>query len=378
VHVWDNEGREYIDLIQGVAVHPLGHAHPEVVRAMREQISQVVHVSNLFDNPTQMQLAAELVELSGLSQVFFANSGTEATEGALKFVRKYWYAQGQTERIQVVSFGQSFHGRTYGSLSATGQVKLQTGFGPLLSGFTCLDINQPELLEQTLSSQTAAVILEPILAEGGVITPDPAFVELLFKLREQYGFLIIADEVQTAFHRTGPFWGSQNWPGTPDLITLAKPLGGGLPLGAVLVSQDIAAAVKPGDHGSTFGGNPVACAAGLALLKVLKNPGFAEACNESARYFRQKLLSWVMCHPDYFTPTLLGKGWIIGIPALLDLNQFQKCCRQEGLLIHRAGTQVIRLLPPVNLATSLAEPILQRLQSALNHYKQMETNHEKA
>lgn len=370
VHVWDDKGKQYIDLVQGVAVQPLGHNHPVVLKAIHDQVDSLIHVSNLYHTPAQHLLAAELFALGSFHKLFFCNSGTEANEAAIKFARKYWHHKGATDRIQIISFNQSFHGRTYGSLAATGQEKFQKGFGPMLSGFTALPLGDVSALQKAVSHKTAAMILEPILAEGGVMMPSKEFLAEIFALKEKFGFLMIADEVQTAFGRMGAFFGSSNWPGKADIITLAKPLGGGLPLGATLLNEAVASAIAAGDHGSTFGGNPVACAAGAAILSVMREPNFFEASTLRARVFRQKILAWVLAHPREFGPSLLGEGWLIGIPTTLDLTKFQACCRSHGLLVHRAGVSVMRFLPPLTLSEDVMDQVIDILEQSFKTYHQ--------
>ena len=349
--VWDTDGRKYLDLTAGIAVNALGHADPVVVAAILEQASRIAHASNLYFTPLHGRMASILCRHSGMDKAFFCNSGTEATEAALKFVRKSWFDKGSAWRHEIVSFQNSFHGRTYGALAATGQDKIQTGFGPLLPGFVRSPLT-PEGLHEFVGAHTAAVILEPILAEGGVIEPSAEFVATLNELQDKHGFLLIVDEVQTGLGRTGEWFAFPALGLRPDLVTLAKPLGGGLPLGAVLLKQTVADAIKPGDHGTTFGGNPVAVAAGLAVLDRLEKPGFLEGVREVAARLRSGLESLRGRGPF---GELRGRGFLIGVQVSCDPGKIIEAAREEGLIVYRAGAEVLRMLPPLVLTADQAD-----------------------
>jgi predicted acetylornithine/succinylornithine family transaminase len=356
--VWDTEGRKYLDLTAGIAVNALGHADPLVVAAIHEQASRMAHTSNLYFTPLHGRMAQVLCRHGGMDKAFFCNSGTEANEAAIKFARKFWHERGSTWRHEIVSFQDSFHGRTYGALSATGQDKIQTGFGPLLPGFVRSALS-PEGLRESVGAHTAAVILEPILAEGGVIEPSPEFIATLNELQEKHGFLLIADEIQTGLGRTGEWFAHKAIGLRPDLVTLAKPLGGGLPLGAVLLKQTVADAIKPGDHGTTFGGNPVAVAAGLAVLDRLERPGFLEGVREVAARLRAGLASLSGRGPF---GEVRGKGFLIGIQVSCDPGKIMEAAREEGLIVYRAGAHVLRLLPPLVLSAGQADLAVEGLR----------------
>src|ERR1035437_9520734 len=343
--VWDVDGRKYLDLTAGIAVNALGHADPLVVAAIHEQASKIAHASNLYFTPLHGRMAEVLCRHSGLDKAFFCNSGTEANEAAIKFARKFWNERGSAWRHEIVGFQNSFHGRTYGALSATGQDKIQTGFGPLLPGFVRSPLT-PEGLRESLGAHTAAVILEPILAEGGVIEPSPEFVATLNELQDKHGFLVIADEIQTGLGRTGEWFAFSALGLRPDLVTLAKPLGGGLPLGAVLLKQAVADCIHPGDHGTTFGGNPVAMAAGLAVLDRLEKPGFLEGVREVSARLRAGLGS--LCGRGPFGE-VRGRGFLMGVQVSCDPGKIIQAAREEGLIVYRAGANVLRLLPPLVL-----------------------------
>ena len=349
--VWDTDGRKYLDLTAGIAVNALGHADPVVVAAIHEQASRIAHASNLYFTPLHGRMASILCRHTGLDKAFFCNSGTEANEAAIKFVRKFWYDRGSAWRHEIVSFQDSFHGRTYGALAATGQDRIQTGFGPLLPGFVRSPLT-PEGLREFVGAHTAAVILEPILAEGGVIEPSPEFVATLNELQDKHGFLLIADEIQTGLGRTGEWFAFPASGLRPDLVTLAKPLGGGLPLGAVLLTHSVANAIKPGDHGTTFGGNPVAVAAGLAVLDRLEKPGFLDGVREVASRFRSGLASLRGRGPF---GEVRGRGFLIGVEVSCDPGLVIEAAREEGLIVYRAGAHVLRLLPPLVLTADQAD-----------------------
>jgi predicted acetylornithine/succinylornithine family transaminase len=374
-YVWDAEGRRYLDCVSGVAVNALGHGHPAVTAAIVEQAGKFLHASNLYVLPTQRDLAAKLADLSGFPSVFFGNSGTEANEGAFKFTRKYFSASARPDRFEIISFSDSFHGRTYAALTATGQPKMWEGFGPLPHGFLTVPANDVAALKRAVGSNTAAILYEPVQAEGGVVNMEPATAEVLRALQAE-GVLLIADEIQTGLWRTGTFLGSEALGLKPDLVTLAKPLGGGLPLGAILLSEKIAAALKAGDHGSTFGGNPVACAAGLAVLGVLADPAFQKDYQDRIALLRDGLEKLLQAKgaAGIQVGALRGRGFLIGfqykgkasaenqgdgVPAL------QKRLRDAGVLAHRAGADVLRLLPPLTFSRAEIAELLAALDKAL-------------
>lgn len=350
--VWDTEGRRYLDCVAGIAVNALGHSDPAVVAAVCEQASRLIHSSNLYHVPGQGRLAQILCEASGLQRAFFCNSGTEANEAAIKFARRYWHANGSAWRHEIATFEGSFHGRTYGALSATGQDKFQEGFGPMLPGFVRVPFNDAQALIAAVGPHTAAVIIEPILAEGGVLEPDAEFVLCLQDLQRRHKFLLIVDEIQTGLGRGGSLFAHQSLGFSADIVTLAKPLGGGLPLGAVLMSSRVAECLKPGDHGSTFGGNPVAVAAGLVVMERLTTPGFLEQVNQVAAHLRQGLESLV----DGKTfLSVRGHGMILGLVTPLPPGQIIEAARDRGLLVTRAGADVVRLVPPLVLSREQAD-----------------------
>lgn len=368
-YVWDDAGRRYLDCVSGVAVNALGHGNAAVRDAIVAQAGRFLHAGNLYVLPSQRDLAARLRELSGFDAVFFSNSGTESNEGAIKFARRFFDAAGKPERHEIVSFAGSFHGRTYAAMAATGQDKIRKGFGPLPPGFVHVPANDVAALKAAVGPNTAAVIYEPVQAEGGVVNMEPDTAEALREIQAQ-GVLLIADEIQTGLWRTGTFLGSEALGLAPDLVTLAKPLGGGLPLGAVLLRGKVAAAVKAGDHGSTFGGNPVACAVGLAVLSALSDPAFQKDYQERIALFRGELSALVSRKQKAGIPVgaLRGRGFLAGMRWQGDggdVSALQKRLREKGVLAHRAGADVLRLLPPLTFGREEIAELLNALDAVL-------------
>lgn len=364
--VWDTDGNRYLDCVTGVAVNAFGHLHPPIVAAVKAQLERYLHASNLYLMEPQIRLAEALCRAMGLDKAFFCNSGTEANEGAIKFARRHWLEKGHPGKFQILSFTSSFHGRTYASMAATGQEKIRKGFGPLPEGFRILPVNDAAVLKAAVGPETAAILFEPILAEGGIISVSAEAASAMAEAQAK-GVLLIADEIQTGLGRTGELLASRALGLKPDLVTLAKPLGGGLPLGAVLMREEVAASIHVGDHGSTFGGNPVACAAGLAVLEGLLQTGFLEGARKRAAGLRKELESLILnksaqgidCGP------VVGKGFLTGFRFGGDLAAFQKACRGNGLLVHRAGQDIVRLLPPLNISTEEIGELIDRLDRSM-------------
>ncbi|HEX2612769.1 MAG TPA: acetylornithine transaminase [Fibrobacteria bacterium] len=368
-YVWDDAGRRYLDCVSGVAVNALGHGNAAVRDAIVAQAGKFLHASNLYVLPTQRDLAARLRELSGLDAVFFSNSGTEANEGAIKFARRFFDLAGKPEKNEIVSFLGSFHGRTYASMAATGQAKIRDGFGPLPAGFVHVPANDVAALKAAVGPNTAAVLYEPIQAEGGVVNMEPAMAAALKEIQAQ-GVLLIADEIQCGLWRMGTFLGSEALGLKPDLVTLAKPLGGGLPLGAVLVCKPIAEALHAGDHGSTFGGNPVACAAGLAVVSQLSDAAFQKDYQERVEFFRGELSALIerKQKAGVKVGVLRGRGFLAGMQwgnDSGDVGALQKRLRDAGMLAHRAGADVLRLLPPLTFSRAEISDLIAALDAAM-------------
>jgi predicted acetylornithine/succinylornithine family transaminase len=364
--VWDAEGNRYLDCVTGVAVNAFGHAHPPVLAAIQEQLGRYLHASNLYLLEPQVRLAEALCKAMGMDKAFFCNSGTEANEGSIKFARRHWLEKGRPGKNKILSFASSFHGRTYASMAATGQDKIRTGFGPLPEGFQILPVNDPAALRAAAGPEVAAILFEPVLAEGGIIPITPETAAAMAEVQAG-GALLIADEIQTGLGRTGEILASRALGLNPDIISLAKPLGGGLPLGAVLLRQEIAASIHVGDHGSTFGGNPVACAAGLAVLAELLRDGFLADVRDRAAGLRRDLEALVArkAAQGIAVGPVVGKGFLTGFRYGGDLGAFQKACRANGLLVHRAGSDVVRLLPPLNISREEIGELIDRLDRSM-------------
>jgi len=287
--LWDNEGRQYLDFVSGLAVCNLGHCHPAVVAAISRQAQELLHVSNLYHIRPQIELAQKLVEHSFADKAFFCNSGAEANEAAIKLARRYAWQKWGGKRYKIITFGNSFHGRTLATISATAQTKFQQGFAPLPEGFTYVPFNDLAALETAIDEQTAAVLIEPIQAEGGVNLPAEDFLEGVRRICDRHQLLLILDEVQTGIGRTGKLFAYQHHKLEPDMMTLAKGLGGGVALGALLAKEEVAQAFSPGTHASTFGGNPLACAAALAVLKTILEGDLLNHCREMGQYLEKNL-----------------------------------------------------------------------------------------
>jgi acetylornithine/N-succinyldiaminopimelate aminotransferase len=345
-YVWDDQGKRYLDLLGGLAVNLLGHCHPRVVEAVCRQVSVLSHTSNLYYSGPQVELAAELIRMTGNSgRVFFANSGAEANEAAFKLVRKH-----RPGRYKVIAAQRSFHGRTFAALTATGQIKYRQAFEPLVEGFSYATFNDLSSFEKLIDDQTAAIIIEPIQGEGGIYPADPSFIEGLRQLCDREGLLLIFDEVQCGMGRTGKLWAYENWAVSPDLITAAKGLGGGLPLGVLIVAQPYADLFQPGDHASTFGGNPVVCSAALAVLEVLREPGFLAEVQARGEAFKRDC---EILQEKY--PALIKEFRGLGLICALEMHkplakEIQEKCVAEGLLINAIGDTTLRFLPPLNVS----------------------------
>ncbi|MFC1736612.1 aspartate aminotransferase family protein [Candidatus Hydrogenedentota bacterium] len=343
-HVWDADGNEYLDFFCGIAVTSLGHCHPEVVQAIKDQAEKLMHVSNLYLMVPQTELARRLTEVSFADRCFFCNSGAEANESAMKLARKYWSDKGSTRR-DIIYANKSFHGRTLATLAATGQNKYRAGFDPLPPGFKSVEFNDVSALECAVDENTAAILLEPIQGEGGVNMPDDAYLPGVRKLCDQHGILLILDEVQVGVGRTCELFAHQGLGVEPDMMTLAKAIGGGLPLGVMLAKEELVGVLSPSSHASTFGGNPVCCAAGLATLEVLTSEEFLpHAASVSKRLFHK---ARDLKDQYDFIVDVRGRGMIIGIEMTVDVSDIVRKMRDKGVLIGTAGANVLRMLPPL-------------------------------
>ena len=357
------EGSRYLDLGAGIAVNALGHAHPALVAALTEQAGQLWHVSNLYQIPQQQQLAEMLVDKTFADTVFFTNSGTEAAELAIKMARKYHYERGQADRVQILSFDGAFHGRSTGAIAAAGSEKMTKGFGPLMPGFTQLPWGDHAALQAAITDQTCAVIIEPIQGEGGIrVVPDQC-LKGLRDLCDSTGTLLIFDEVQCGVGRSGKLF-AHEWAGvTPDLMMVAKGIGGGFPLGAVLATEAAASGMVAGSHGSTYGGNPLGCAVGLAVLQIVAEDSFLDAVSQKSAQFRQGLEGLVAAHPQVFE-AVRGQGLILGLKCKASNLDIVKAAYGEQLLTVPAADNVIRLLPALNISAPEITEALARLDRA--------------
>lgn len=326
-YLWDVNGKKYLDFFTGLSVCNIGHCNPEVVRAIKKQCGELIHVSNVYYTKPQVELACALVRNSFDGQVFFQNSGAEAMECAIKLVRKYFSGSG---RHEIITFTNSFHGRTLAALSATGQKKFHKGFEPLLEGFRTAEFNHIESVKKCINKKTAAVVIEPVQGEGGVYPAKKEFLQTLQKVCVQNGLLLIFDEVQTGLGRTGEMFAFKSFGVKPDVLVIAKSLGGGLPIGAVIAKRNISNAFKHGDHGSTFGGNPVVCAAAIETLKFITPVILAEV-RETGRYFREKLESLAAGHS--FVKEVRGMGLMLGLQLDIPGRQIVEACRKKACLL---------------------------------------------
>ena len=343
--VWDTDGKEYLDFLGGVAVNCLGHCHPKVVVAIQKQAQRLIHISNYFHIESQTKLAKILVENSFADKVFFCNSGAEANEAAIKLARRYFKEVSGKNKFEIITALNSFHGRTLGTLSATGQEKFKIGFDPLVPGFTHVDFNDIGAIENAITKDTCAVMLEPIQGESGVKIPAPNYLGEVRKLCDRHGLLLILDEVQTGMGRTGKLFAYEHSGITPDIMTLAKGLGGGVPIGAMLATDTVAAAFVPGTHGSTFGGNPLACSAAIATIDVLIEDGFIlDQCKRMGEYFKKKLEE---LHKEF--PSIIaevrGVGLLVGMELTRDGAPIVQACLERGLLINCTAGNILRFMP---------------------------------
>jgi len=363
--VWDNQDNEYLDFISGIAVNTLGHAHPGLTRAIAEQAGSMLHCSNLFHIPAQQQLAERLAALAGLERAFFCNSGAEANEAAIKLARKFFYDQGSSRRT-VITASNSFHGRTLLTLTATGQDKVKTGFDPLPAGFAYVPLNDIEALKATITDQTAAILLEPLQGEGGVNPATPAYLHAVRALCDEHGLLLILDEVQTGIGRCGSMFAFEQAGIKPDILTLAKGLGGGVPIGAMLAREAVATSFGPGTHGSTFGGNPLSCTAALTVLDEIEQQDLLSHVQQRSLQLREGLQALATRFP--VIREIRGQGLLIGAVLTIDAAPVMTAARDAGLLILLAGPQVLRLLPPLNVSAEEIDEALQKLTIALETF----------
>ncbi|QEK10942.1 aspartate aminotransferase family protein [Crassaminicella thermophila] len=362
--VWDIEGKEYIDFVSGVAVNCLGHSHKAITKALSEQSENLIHISNLYWNTNQFKLAKKLVDLSDHDQVFFCNSGTEAVETGLKLARKYGKMKNNNKNT-ILYMKNSFHGRTLGALAVTGQEKYQKDFLPLMEGFDSVNFNDIEDLEKKINENTCAVIIEPIQGEGGIIKAEKAFLQKARELCNKFDALLIFDEVQCGIGRVGTLFAYQSFGVIPDVICMAKGLGGGFPIGAVIAKKKAAIAFVPGDHGCTFGGSPLACAVSLAVLEELVDKGIINKVNEKSKYFVDKLEE-LKCKYDVIE-SIQGIGLMLGIKVKKEPKNIVNKCFEKGLLLVGAGKDVVRILPPLNVLEEEIDKAVTILEEVLDN-----------
>ncbi len=361
--VWDDQGKEYLDLVAGLAVCNLGHAHPQVARAAAAQLAQLVHVSNLYYSTPMVELAELLVRLSFADRVFFANSGAEVNEGAIKLVRRYSRERFGPGRHRIICMENSFHGRTLGALSATGQSKFWQGFDPLLEGFYFVRFNDLEALAAAVDDSVCAVLLEPIQGEGGVCLPDADYLKGVRRLCADKQLLLILDEIQTGLGRTGRLFAHEHFGIQPDVMTLAKALAGGLPMGALLATAEVAGAFIPGTHASTFGGGPVIAAAATAAVSILSDAKLLAEVRAQGDYLQKALLKLKAAFPVIRQVRGLGLMW--GLELALEGGPLVAACRERGVLVNCTQGNVIRLLPPLIVSTDELNRGLRVLEEAL-------------
>jgi predicted acetylornithine/succinylornithine family transaminase len=349
VKVWDVNGKEYLDFAAGIAVCSLGHSHPQVIAAVKEQIEKLTHVSNLYYTEPQIQLAKWLVDNSFADKVFFCNSGAEANEAAIKLARKYAHENMGPDKFELITMKDSFHGRTMATITATGQEKFQFGFTPLLEGFTYVPFNDLQALEKAISVKTCGVMLEPIQGEGGVNIPDDNYLASVREICDRYGILLIVDEVQVGMGRTGKLFAYEHSGIKPDIMTLAKALGNGFPIGAMLATDKIAKAFVPGNHASTFGGNPLAAAAANATMKIMLQEDILEHCRKMGDYFLLQLKKLQQKHK--IIKDVRGTGLMLAAQLNIESGDIVNECLQRGLLIISAGGKTLRFVPPLIITT---------------------------
>ncbi len=361
--LWDAEGREYLDFIAGIAVCNLGHCHPEVVRALQEQAETLFHVSNLYYLEPQARLAQMLAAKSFAARSFFCNSGAEANEAAIKLARLYGRQVLGQAAPEIITMRRSFHGRTLATLSATGQEKIQTGYDPLLAGFRYVPYDDPPAVAAAVNERTCAVMVEPVQGEGGVIVPAPGYLEALRRLCDDRRLLLILDEVQTGMGRTGRLFAYQHTKITPDVMTLAKALGGGFPIGAMLATEPVAALFGPGTHASTFGGNPLACSTAARVLELIDTAAIMENCQRQGEFLRdglQRLAGRHGCIRE-----VRGLGLMVGVELETPVATVVDGCREKGILVGPAGTSTLRLTPPLIVTPAEIEILLSVLDEVL-------------
>ncbi len=367
-YVFGEDGQQYLDFASGIAVNALGHGHPHLTKAIAEQAATLMHVSNLYGSPQGEHLAQRLVDNTFADTVFFTNSGAEAVECAIKTARRYHFANGNPQRHTLITFDTAFHGRTLGTISATNQAKMRDGFEPLLPGFAYAKFNDLEGALALIDDNTAGFLVEPIQGEGGIRQASPEFLTGLRKACDEHGLLLVLDEVQCGYGRTGKFFAHELYGITPDIMSVAKGIGGGFPLGACLATEEAAKGMVPGTHGSTYGGNPLAMAAGEAVLDVILDEGFLDNVTAMGDRLRQGLEQMIPNH-DHLFDSVRGTGLMLGLKLKSDSRAFVAFARDHhNLLLVAAGENVIRILPPLVIDESHIAECIDKLSTAARVY----------
>ena len=368
VWLFTENGEKYLDMGAGIAVNCLGHANPHLTKVLTDQASQLWHTSNLYHIPNQEKLAKNLVQSTFADTVFFTNSGTESMECAIKMARKFHHSNNDPERTEIITFENSFHGRSLAMISAAGSEKLTKGFEPILSGFIQIQYNNIEKLTEVVSKKTAAIVLEPIQGEGGIIPAQEHFLSQVKKLCVENGILLILDEIQCGVGRTGSLFAYEEYDVKPDIMAIAKGIGGGFPLGACLATERAAQGMTAGTHGSTYGGNPLACAVGNAVLGIINDQEFLDKVKDKSLLLKQKLAYLLDQHPDIFEE-IRGKGLMMGLKCKILNTDLVNAGYQKGLITVPGGDNTIRLLPPLNITNKEIDLAVTMLDECAKHLK---------
>jgi acetylornithine/N-succinyldiaminopimelate aminotransferase len=367
VYLYGEQGEKYLDFASGIAVNLLGHGHPVLTKAIQDQAGTLIHVSNLYGSPQGEKLAQRLVDTTFADTVFFTNSGAEAVEASIKTARRYHHHHGNPHKNVLITFSNAFHGRTMATISATNQEKLRDGFAPLLPGFTVVEFDDLEAAKAAMSEHTAGFLLEPIQGEGGIRPGSPEFIQGLRALCDQNDLMLVFDEVQCGYGRTGKMFAYEHYGIEPDIMAVAKGIGGGFPLGACLATEKAAAGMVIGTHGSTYGGNPLAMAAGEAVLEVVAEPEFLEHVTRMGERLRGALEQMIPNH-DHLFESVRGVGLMLGIRMKTDSRAFVGYLREQGLLTVAAGDNVLRVLPPLVIEEQHVTEFVERLSEAARGY----------
>ncbi|WP_025897712.1 aspartate aminotransferase family protein [Sneathiella glossodoripedis] len=362
-YLFGNDGRRYLDFFAGIAVTSLGHNNPKIVEAVSNQASNLMHISNLFRIPGQEELAKKLVDATFADTVYFCNSGAEANECGLKMIRKYHSVNGQPERYRVIGFENSFHGRTLATIAAAGQEKLLEGFGPMVDGFDHVSVGDIDAVKAAITPETGGIIIEPILGEGGIQVVDPAFLKQLRALCDEHGLLLMFDEIQTGMGRTGKLFAYEHSGVIPDIMSSAKALGNGFPVGACLAVEKVAQCMNVGSHGSTYGGNPLAMAVATVVVDTMTEDGFMDRVNQLANHLQQALHGVVDRYPTVLEE-LRGVGLHLGLKCKVENGQLIDALRKQGALTAKGGDNVVRLLPPLIIEEEQISEFIAALEAA--------------